>query len=65
MARVIKATEKDIDKIVELIDKKINSIELLIERLSDEPNFNKEIYVNELRELKLLRRKMIPCLEVI
>lgn len=65
MARVIKATEKDINKIVELIDKKINSIELLIERLSDEPSFNKEIYVNELRELKLLRRKMIPCLEVI
>lgn len=60
MGRVIKATEKDIDKIVELIDHRIKILTLGIDKYFDDPEFSKSKYKNELNQLKEIREKMKP-----
>lgn len=62
MKRVIKATEKDIDKIIELIDNRIEAIKLAIENYMYDYDFKVtyEKYKKELDELKNIREKLRP-----
>lgn len=60
MPRVIKTTEKDIDKIVRLIDNRIEAIRLAQEKYMYDCDFERtyEKYKNELDELKNIREKL-------
>lgn len=62
MARVIKATEKDIDKIIKLIDNRIEGITLALEKYMYDYDFERtyEKYKSELEELKNIREKLRP-----
>lgn len=62
MKRVIKATEKDIDKIIELIDNRIEVITLALEKYMYDYDFKGtyEKYKGELDELRNIREKLRP-----
>ena len=62
MPRVIKTTEKDIDKIVGLIDNRIEAIRLAQEKYMYDCDFERtyEKYKNELDELRNIREKLRP-----